>query len=262
MSKKYLKQCITKAVSEEGKSAKLWFGVSSVQGWRSTQEDAHLALPEFEANASLFGVFDGHNGAEVAEFVAKKLPPIILNDNNYREGKIKLGLQESFMTLNESLLTRESVKELLRLRQQYSKEPITRRNAPAIASGCTAVVALIKDNFLYVANLGDSRCILSRNNKMFPLSSDHKPDNQSEKERIERAGGQVVCGRVIKDNKKINISRAFGDHLYKSNSSLPQKEQMVIAWPDVVVEQLKPNKGEFIILHLKIISDLFLLKGP
>jgi serine/threonine protein phosphatase PrpC len=255
MPEKYLKQCITKAVSEEGKSAKLWFGVSSVQGWRSIQEDAHLALPEFEANASLFGVFDGHNGAEVAKFVAQKLPQIILKNNNYREGNIELGLQESLMTLDESLLTRESVVELIRLRQEYSKEPLTCRNAPAIVSGCTAVVVLIKDNVLYVANLGDSRCILSRNNKAFPLSSDHKPGDQTEKQRIERAGGQVVCGRIKKHNKKINISRAFGDHLYKRNSSLPQKEQMIIAWPDVVVEQLKPNKDEFMVLMSDGVSN-------
>jgi len=69
------------------------------------------------------------------------------------EGKTELGLQESFMTLSESLLTRESVTELIKLRQQYSKEPITRSNAPAITSGCTAVVALLKDNVLYVDNL-------------------------------------------------------------------------------------------------------------
>jgi protein phosphatase 1G len=140
------------------------------------------------------------------------------------------------------------VEELIRLRQQYSKEPITRRNAPAIASDCTAVVVVIKDNILYMTDLGDSRCIVSRNNKAFALSSDHKPDDQPEKERIERAGGQLVFGRIIKDNKRINISRAFGDHLYKSNSSLPSKEQMIIAWPDVVVEQLKPNKDEFMVI--------------
>jgi serine/threonine protein phosphatase PrpC len=197
--------------------------VHSVQGWRSTQEDTHLALPKFEANASLFGVFDGHNGAEVAKFMAKMLPQIILKNNNYREGKIELGLQESFMTLEESFLTRESP---IRLRQQYSKEPITKSNAPAIASGCTAIVAFLKDNILLVSNFGDSRCILSSNNKAFPLSSDHKPDDQSEKERIERVGGQVVYDRI---NYGINVSRTLSDHLYKPNSSLPPKEQMIIA---------------------------------
>ncbi len=61
-------------------------------------------------------------------------------------------------------------------------------------------------------------------------------------------GVQVVCGRILKDNKWINFWRVFSDHLYKSNSSLPPKEQMIIAWPDVVVEQLKPNKDEFIVI--------------
>jgi hypothetical protein len=84
------------------------------------------------------------------------LPKIILKNNNYREGKIELGLQEPFMTLDESLLTRESVAELIKLRQQYNKQPITRSNAPAITSGCTAVVALLEDNVLYVANLREN----------------------------------------------------------------------------------------------------------
>jgi protein phosphatase 1G len=245
MSDTYLKKCITEAVSEEGGSEKFWFSVSSVQGWSSTQEDAHLALLGFEENASLFGVFDGHNGAEVAKFVAKKLPKIIIQNKNYRKGKIGLGLQESFMTLDKSLLTRESEEELKRLRQEYSKEPINKENEPAIKSGCTAAVVLIKDNVLYVANLGDTRCILSRNNNALRLTSDHKPSDQTEKKRIERANGRVFCGRI---NNRINVSRAFGDHSYKLNTSLPQKEQIIIAWPDVVVEELKPNEDEFMVL--------------
>jgi hypothetical protein len=56
-------------LSEEVKSAKLWFGKSWVQGWRSTQKDAQLASPMFEVNASLFRVFDGYNGSEVDKFV-------------------------------------------------------------------------------------------------------------------------------------------------------------------------------------------------
>jgi serine/threonine protein phosphatase PrpC len=119
------------------------------------------------------------------------------------------------MTLDESLLTRESVAELIRLRQKYSKEPITRSNAPVIVSGCLGVVAILKDNNLLLADLVDSRCILSSNNKSFPLSSVHKPDDQSEKEIIERAGGQVVYEGI---NYRNNVSRAFGHNLYKPNS--------------------------------------------
>jgi protein phosphatase 1G len=44
-----------------------------MQGWRRYMEDsyiAHLEVPGVE-NISLFGVFDGHGGAESAKYVAK-----------------------------------------------------------------------------------------------------------------------------------------------------------------------------------------------
>ena len=57
------------------------------------------------------------------------------------------------------------------------------------AIGCTANVILM-DNYkqLIVANAGDSRCVLSRGGNAVPLSFDHKPDNDEEKRRIEKAG--------------------------------------------------------------------------
>ena len=44
-----------------------------------------------------------------------------------------------------------------------------------------------------MANVGDSRAVLSqgKGNKIFPLSKDHKPDEEKEKIRILEAGGQV-----------------------------------------------------------------------
>lgn len=42
---------------------------------------------------------------------------------------------------------------------------------------------------------------------------DHKPESDEERQRIERAGGQVTAdGRV---NGGLNLSRALGDHFYK-----------------------------------------------
>lgn len=44
----------------------------SMQGWRTTMEDAHIAHIDIDGNGtSLFGVFDGHGGHEVAIFVKK-----------------------------------------------------------------------------------------------------------------------------------------------------------------------------------------------
>ncbi len=49
-------------------------------------------------------------------------------------------------------------------------------------SGSCAIITLIVDDIVYVANVGDSRAILSANNgsKIYCLSKDHKPNEISE----------------------------------------------------------------------------------
>ena len=81
-----------------------------------------------------------------------------------------------------------------------------------------------------IANVGDSRCIkcikkyfndpedndkLTYNIESEKLSFDHKPDNQEEKERIEKADGFVNAGRI---NGSISLSRALGDFNFKVNA--------------------------------------------
>lgn len=84
---------------------------------------------------------------------------------------------------------------------------------PGSSSGCTAVVALLVERELYVANAGDSRCVLCRNGKAVEMSLDHKPEDTEELNRIRKAGGRVTLdGRV---NGGLNLSRAIGDHGYK-----------------------------------------------
>ena len=64
-------------------------------------------------------------------------------------------------------------------------------------SGCTAVTLLMtKDNKIFCANAGDSRCVLSSAGVAVPLSFDHKPTNEPENARITAAGGYVQFGRV------------------------------------------------------------------
>lgn len=84
---------------------------------------------------------------------------------------------------------------------------------PGKDSGCTAVVGLLSGRDLYVANAGDSRCVVCRNGKAIEMSLDHKPEDDEESARIIKAGGRVTLdGRV---NGGLNLSRALGDHAYK-----------------------------------------------
>lgn len=58
-------------------------------------------------------------------------------------------------------------------------------------AGCTAVVAVVKGAELWVANAGDSRAVLCRGGHALALSEDHKPQSESERNRITAAGGFV-----------------------------------------------------------------------
>jgi protein phosphatase 1G len=66
----YLSSPITTKENWQGSGGDVQFGGSAMQGWRRTMEDAHLAEAQIdgESGISLFGVFDGHGGAEVARF--------------------------------------------------------------------------------------------------------------------------------------------------------------------------------------------------
>ena len=108
-------------------------------------------------------------------------------------------------------------------------------NHPAFHCGCTAVVAalVMKDGLstLYVANAGDSRCVLSRNGIAAEMSKDHKPTDPSEHSRIVNAGGFVTSEGRIDGN--LNLSRSFGDFNMKQNSKFGPKLQKVTVYPDV-----------------------------
>jgi len=119
-------------------------------------------------------------------------------------------------------------------------------------AGCTAVVALLTNNRLIVANAGDSRCVASRKGLAMPMSKDHKPTDPAEDVRIRKAGGFVADGRV---NGSLNLSRALGDMEYKKSKHLPPKEQMVSAYPDVRVLDLKRG-DDFCILACDGIWDV------
>ncbi|KAF0288333.1 putative protein phosphatase [Amphibalanus amphitrite] len=120
------------------------------------------------------------------------------------------------------------------------------KDEPGSDSGCTAVVALLHGRQLYVANIGDSRCVLSRSGRAVDMSDDHKPEDEPELQRIVNAGGKVTMdGRV---NGGLNLSRAFGDHAYKADKNLPAEEQMISACPDIRCVTIEPGTDEFMVL--------------
>lgn len=114
-------------------------------------------------------------------------------------------------------------------------------------SGCTCILALyqkLKKQVL-AANIGDSRCVISRAGLAIDMSFDHKPEDDIELKRIIKAGGFLTDDGRVKGG--LNLSRAFGDHMYKDNSKLDLKDQMICAYPDIKYHNVT-DEDEFMIL--------------
>ena len=91
------------------------------------------------------------------------------------------------------------------------------------------------------ANAGDSRACYSgaEGTPTQALSHDHKPSNQRERRRIERAGGLVAGGRV---DGCLAVSRGLGDFKFKQEAGLPPKRQRVSAEAEVMVRARAANR--------------------
>lgn len=158
----------------------LSWGSFATCGRRETMEDTHFLMPYMcnEKDVHVFGIFDGHRGAAAAEFSAKALPAHLKGLGSSRSPAG--ALMEAFVKTDEA----------------FRSELDTHRKSKRITQkdwhpGCTAAVALIVRNKLFVANAGDCRTIISRSGFPFALSRDHIASCLEERERVVSVGGQV-----------------------------------------------------------------------
>ena len=119
----YLSSPITTKETWEGAGADLKFGGSSMQGWRRTMEDAHLAEPIIgnDASMSLFGVFDGHGGAEVAKFCQKHMINEIQRLRDSEEGIDEI-LVRVFHRMDEMLRDGRYMNEIENMKTKEGNE--------------------------------------------------------------------------------------------------------------------------------------------
>ncbi len=229
-----------------------------MQGWRKRQEDAHVAIVSQgeKKNIDVFGVFDGHGGKEISQFVSNHFIEELIKNKNI-DSNMSQALKETFIKMDEIMITPESVEEIkkyarlskeaddlqskneppnsqMALLSQFMGQKDPEANDIYMRTGCTACVMSIDEEAkkLYFANAGDSRVVMCKNGVAYPQSEDHKPEMESEKNRIYKAEGFISDGRV-KGN--LNLTRGFGDLEYKQNKNLPPEEQMITANPDIKI---------------------------
>jgi serine/threonine protein phosphatase PrpC len=125
---------------------------------------------------SYFAIFDGHGGENCSEYLKNNFLNILIENKNFPYD-IKLALTETFEKIEKDFFNKNKGKE---------KEEIDK-------SGSCALVCIMTENKIFIANIGDSRAIMSINNgtKIKQLTVDHKPNNIKEYERVIKNGGKV-----------------------------------------------------------------------
>ncbi|KAL2071598.1 hypothetical protein VTL71DRAFT_12833 [Oculimacula yallundae] len=240
-----LSEPVVEKTSENGGDERLIYGVSSMQGWRISMEDAHATILDLQSVAegkdnkpagidsrlSFFGVYDGHGGDKVALFAGENIHPIIAKQDAFKKGDLEQALKDGFLATDRAILNDP----------RYEEE----------VSGCTASVAIVSAKQIFVGNAGDSRSVLGVKGRAKPLSFDHKPQNEGEKARITAAGGFVDFGRV---NGNLALSRAIGDFEFKKSAELAPEQQIVTAYPDVTVHDISDD-DEFLVVACDGIWD-------
>ena len=208
-------------------------------------EDAHIAVPNLLPDGSLFAVLDGHGGSEVAQYVSDRLPNIIQQSPYIKAKKWEEAMEQAFRTMDTTIMSESGHKDLYEYYKKATHDDYDLKETELpYHVGCTAVLALITNGEIIVANAGDSRCVMGRKNETVELSEDHKPSNEIELQRIAHANGFVKDDRI---NGSLNLSRSLGDFHYKSNKLLDPYEQLVISLPDVRIVKLT-NDIDFIVL--------------
>ena len=230
----FLTKPITEKNATDGKSEKYKFGACSMQGWRKSNEDAHIHNMDLGDGNSLFAVFDGHGGEQVAMFCERHFPEMLMSSEEYKGKNYARALEETFVEIDWLLVNDEGNEKMKAIVLQIKREvrgpgskldPAEEKEIKALPfqAGCTACVVLITKDAIFCANAGDSRAVLGlKNGKLIELSYDHKPDNEGELARIKAGGGFVDDGRV---QGIIAVSRAIGDWEYKNPKLLQELEK-------------------------------------
>lgn len=89
----------------------------AIKGPPNYMEDRHLCILDYNnytkqvsTEQGLFGIFDGHNGSECAEFLCKNFPKILMEQNNFMKNTLN-ALTATFLELDKEWLN-NSVNDL------------------------------------------------------------------------------------------------------------------------------------------------------
>nr|CCA26976.1 protein phosphatase 2Crelated / PP2Crelated putativ [Albugo laibachii Nc14] len=227
-------------------------GFATHCGQRYTQEDTYFVGQVCYQRNTLngvfrtdfpgcFGIFDGHGGIRASTFCA-----------NYAFRKFGRKIQENGASIEEVLY--DAIYALDDDFCAIIRRSQAQRHARSKEEGSTCLLAVIRDNIVHIANVGDSRAIIcTHKGKYISLSRDHKPQVGEERVKIEARGGIVTgypaCFYAIWPiNKLIDVPRVNG--LLSMSRSIGDVglKPWITCEPDITTRQLCAKTDKFLIL--------------
>jgi serine/threonine protein phosphatase PrpC len=179
---------------------KINISFTSIKGRRISNEDEHTIITNINNandklnNINLFGIYDGHGGAEISKFLSEEIPLHYCTKSRTCPFKKKY---------HENVFN-------------YLQDKILKKKEGQISgSTCLLNIMYKYENELHfnTVNLGDSRLVVVyKSGYTKQITTDHKPEDIIEKTRIEKIGGEIY-----KDSEgvfrvgQLSLARAFGD---------------------------------------------------
>lgn len=222
-------------------------GHCDIRGRRTVIEDFHAIhlLPDQQ----FYGIFDGHNGNRASKYVTsflfeswkKRLDNNLDSNWSKRENWVSSAIQQTaaaFHDVHNDFLNAAS------------------GGLMTDGSGTTATVMLVRNKYVIVASLGDSRAVLSAQShgklSGIQLTKDHVASDPEERKLVEERGGIVqVRNGVARVNGTLAITRSLGDaglarHLSQTPDVFPFEKHELLERCGELKEN--PNLPCFVIL--------------
>ena len=231
------KPCIDQTTHDGSDFSPPYF-VTSMQGWRLEMEDAHTfehALPSPFNSWSLFGVFDGHAGAQIAIEVSKRIVVSILSQKYIASLRENSGSSGSTYSSSNSIENCQYDKtQMIQALKDAFVELDETLKKERVESGSTATAVLITNKDYFFMNAGDARTILIRKDTNAPLgpvgsvggvfneSSDGAPgysasqNSQRQSSRLDSTTSENNNTDMIINNSNTNYKYKIHDTYYKA----------------------------------------------
>jgi len=217
----------------------------------SAQVDAYSPCEDkvyVNRDDNLFAVFDGHGGDICSRYIADKLPRQLLCSLKKR----KPVLESDYISMFKSTFIQTDNDFL-------TEHKYVVKTCPA---GSCGVSVLMRNDTLYVCNLGDSRVLLgSKSNKRSHtlLTNDHNTKNEKERELVKQRTSDPfpIRGHLINkvEGDRVGgvlmVTRAFGDGIFKRRDmSLPPLNKYlpyITNEPEVTIHKIVPTDDYVVI---------------